>query len=212
MDSDGVFIAPANFERLAADTVELIAAYHKREPLARGVARETLRERLFAHTAPEIFRSVLLKLENDGAIVSERDIVRLRQHTLQLTGEDSQTRERLAEVYEKAALAPPALDDAMLSAGISGTQKTHGRKILQLLLEDGTLLRIQGDLFFHRSALEALKTKLRNYANQHEPDRSIDVAAFKDLAEVSRKYAIPLLEFLDRDRVTRREGDRRRIL
>ena len=70
----------------------------------------------------------------------------------------------------------------------------------------------KGDLFFHRSALEALKTKLRNYANQHEPDRSIDVAAFKDLAEVSRKYAIPLLEFLDRDRVTRREGDRRRIL
>ena len=212
IDSDGVFIAPPNFERLASDTVELIADHHKREPLARGVARETLRERLFAHTAPEVFRSVLLKLEKDGTIVSERDIVRLRQHSLQLTGADSELRERLAGAYEKAALAPPALDEAMLSAGITSTQKTHGRKILQLLLEDGTLLRVQGDLFFHRSALERLKIKLRSYGDAHEPDRSIDVAAFKDLAEVSRKYAIPLLEFLDRERVTRRDGDRRRIL
>ena len=212
IDCDGVFIAPANFERMASDTVELIADYHNKEPLARGVARETLRERLFAHTAPEVFRSVVVKLEKDGAIVSERDIVRLRQHSLQLTGEDSQLRERLAGVYEKAALAPPTLDEAMLSAGIASAQKTHGRKILQLLLQDGTLLRVQGDLFFHRAALEGLKIKLRNYGDQNEPDRSIDVAAFKDLAEVSRKYAIPLLEFLDRERITRRDGDRRRIL
>ena len=211
-DSEGVFIAPANFDRLGRATVDLITAYHKKEPLARGVARETLRERLFAHTAPEIFRSVLLRLEQEGFIVSERDIVRLRQHSLELTGADSELRERLAIVYEKAALAPPALDEAMLSAGIEQTQKTHGRKILQLLLEDGTLQRIQGDLLFHRSALERLKLKIRAFGDQHEPERSIDVAAFKDLAEVSRKYAIPLLEFLDRERVTRRDGDRRRIL
>ncbi|MGI9165713.1 MAG: selenocysteine-specific translation elongation factor [Pyrinomonadaceae bacterium] len=211
-DCDGVFVAPASFERLAGATVDLVTAHHKREPLARGVARETLRERLFAHTAPEVFRAVLLRLEEDGAIVSERDVVRLRGHSLELTGADAQLRERLAAVYEKAALAPPALDEAMLSAGIANTQKPHGRKILQLLLDNGTLLRVQGDLFFHRSALERLKLKLRDYADQHEPERSIDVAAFKDLAEVSRKYAIPLLEFLDRERVTRRDGARRRIL
>lgn len=211
-DCDGVFMAPASCERLGRATVDLITAHHKREPLARGVARETLRERLFAHTAPEVFRSVLLRLEQEGAIVSERDVVRLREHSLELTGADAQLRERLAGVYEKAALAPPALDEAMLSAGIANTQKAHGRKILQLLLDNGTLLRVQGDLFFHRSALERLKLKVRDYGDQHEPERSIDVAAFKDLAEVSRKYAIPLLEFLDRERVTRRDGDRRRIL
>jgi len=211
-DSDGVFMAPAVFERLGRSTVELITAHHKREPLARGLARETLRERLFAHTAPEVFRSVLLQLEQGGVIVSERDVVRLREHSLELTEADAQLRERLASVYEKAALAPPALDEAMLSAGIANTQKTHGRKILQLLLDNATLLRVQGDLLFHRSALERLKLKLRDYGDQHEPERSIDVATFKELAEVSRKYAIPLLEFLDRERVTRREGDRRRIL
>ena len=60
--------------------------------------------------------------------------------------------------------------------------------------------------------LESLKARLRQYGETHEPDRLIDVGAFKDLAGVSRKYAIPLLEYFDRERVTRRAGDKRLIL
>jgi len=67
-------------------------------------------------------------------------------------------------------------------------------------------------LFFHRKALDKLIARLREYGDQHEPGRTIEVATFKDLAGVSRKYAIPLLEFLDRERITKREGDRRAIL
>ena len=72
-------------------------------------------------------------------------------------------------------------------------------------------MRVAGEMFFHRSALDDLTQKLRVHAAQGS-DRSIDVPAFKELAGVSRKYAIPLLEYLDRQRVTRREGDRRVIL
>jgi selenocysteine-specific elongation factor len=67
-------------------------------------------------------------------------------------------------------------------------------------------------MFMHAYALDDLKTRLINYASQHEPDRLIDVATFKDLAGVSRKYAIPLLEYFDRAQVTRRAGDKRLIL
>ena len=66
-------------------------------------------------------------------------------------------------------------------------------------------------MFFHRSALDELTKKIRSYAERNS-ERTIDVAKFKDLAGVSRKYAIPLLEYLDRQRVTRREGDRRIVL
>jgi selenocysteine-specific elongation factor len=83
---------------------------------------------------------------------------------------------------------------------------------MQLLIDDRKLVRIQGEMFMHTQVLEDLKTRLRNYASQHEPDRLIDVAAFKDLAGVSRKYAIPLLEYFDREQVTRRAGDKRLIL
>jgi len=80
------------------------------------------------------------------------------------------------------------------------------------LLDVGAITPIQPDMVFHRQALDELIKKLRAYADKHEPERSIDVTSFKDLAGVSRKYAIPLLEFLDRERITRRHADRRIIL
>ena len=83
---------------------------------------------------------------------------------------------------------------------------------MQLLIDERKLVRIQGQMFMHARVIEDLKMKLLNYASQHEPERLIDVAAFKDLARVSRKYAIPLLEYFDREQVTRRAGDKRLIL
>jgi selenocysteine-specific elongation factor len=73
-------------------------------------------------------------------------------------------------------------------------------------------VRVKEDLLFHREALGRLTAALRDYADARAPDRLIDVAAFKELSGVSRKYAIPLLEYFDRERVTRRAGDRRLIL
>ncbi|MCA1613975.1 MAG: SelB C-terminal domain-containing protein, partial [Acidobacteria bacterium] len=106
----------------------------------------------------------------------------------------------------------PTLDEALARAAeAGGAPREHARKILQLLLDAGALRRVTPELFFHRDALDRLIDALRAHAAA-TPDRLIDVAAFKDLARVSRKYAIPLLEYLDRERVTRRAGDRRLIL
>jgi selenocysteine-specific elongation factor len=91
-------------------------------------------------------------------------------------------------------------------------QRAHGRKILQMLIDSGTLVRVQTDLFLHITAATRLHDLLKSYAAQHEPERLIDVPAFKELVGVSRKYAIPLLEYLDSERITRRAGDRRLIL
>ena len=100
----------------------------------------------------------------------------------------------------------------MTRAEVPPASRNQARKILQLLIDDKKLVRIQGEMFMHTQVLQDLKTKLSNYASQHEPERLIDVAAFKDLAGVSRKYAIPLLEYFDREHVTRRAGDKRLIL
>jgi selenocysteine-specific elongation factor len=81
-----------------------------------------------------------------------------------------------------------------------------------LLIEAGALVRVRDDLFFHREAIEHLTEALRAYAASHGPERLLDIAAFKDLSGVSRKYAIPLLEYFDRSRITRRAGDQRIIL
>jgi selenocysteine-specific elongation factor len=83
---------------------------------------------------------------------------------------------------------------------------------LQLLLDGQRLVRVHGEMFMHASVIAELQSKLKDFASRREPERLIDVAEFKELAGISRKYAIPLLEYFDRERVTRRAGDKRLIL
>ncbi len=210
--ADGIYVGREMFARLVAAVTDEVAAHHRREPLQRGLARETLRERVCAHTPPEVFRAVLAHAQAAGALVAERDVVRAATHSLALAPVDAALRDRLEAVYHAARLAAPTFDEALTLAAAGQTTREHGRKLLQLLLDAGTLQRVTNELFVHRAALDQLVTDLRAYAAQHEPDRLIDVAAFKELAGVSRKHAIPLLEYLDRERITRRAGDRRLIL
>jgi selenocysteine-specific elongation factor len=212
VDADGIVISTENFARFSRLALEEVKLHHQRDPLSRGLARETLRERRFAHTAPEVFRAVLARLEKDGELASEKDLVRSSAHEVELSPADAKLRETIAQAYEKAALEAPTFDQVILDAGVATVDRAHARKVLQLLIDNGTLVRVQGEMFFHSSPIEHLKRLLREYALEHEPERLIDVAKFKDLAGVSRKYAIPLLEYLDSQRVTIRAGDKRIIL
>ncbi|HYO91035.1 MAG TPA: SelB C-terminal domain-containing protein, partial [Pyrinomonadaceae bacterium] len=209
VEAEGIYLSRASFERLAAGTLEEVRSHHKREPLSRGLSRETLRERRFAHLPPEIFRAVLSHLERAGALRSEKELVFDSSHSLTLSEEDAALKGRLEEIYREAGLEAPALDDALARASRQKISREHARKILQLLLDAGALVRVSAELLFHHEALDLLIEKLRRYADEQEPERLIDVATFKDLAGVSRKYAIPLLEYLDRQRITQRAGDRR---
>ena len=213
VEAEGVYVGLKIFENLSQAACKEVEAHHRREPLQRGLARETLRERIFARVAPEVFRAVLAQAESQGLLVSERDIVRAGGHLLALSAADAELHAQLEKIYRDAALEAPTFDDALARAA-GGRQATrdHARQLLQLLIDSGALVRVTGDLLFHRDALARLVELLREYAAQHEPERLIDVAAFKDLANVSRKYAIPLLEYLDRAHITRRAGDRRLIL
>jgi selenocysteine-specific elongation factor len=140
----------------------------------------------------------------------EKEVVHLRDHSRELSPEDARLRDALVQVFREAGVAPPAINDAFAKAGMNSNQP-HARKILQLLIDSGDLVKVHGDMFFPRAALDELIEKLRSHAAK-TADRAIDVGAFKDLAGISRKYAIPLLEYFDRQRVTRREGERRIIL
>jgi len=211
-EAEGVAVGRELFERLVGGAVAEVKEFHRREPLARGMARELLRERLFARAAPEIFRAALARAEASGSLVAERELVRASGHTLELSPADAELRDRLERIYREAALEAPTLEEALAGAGGAGGRREHARKIFQLLVGAGTLVRVREDLFFHRAALDRLVASLRDYGARHEPERLIDVAAFKELSGVTRKYAIPLLEYFDRERVTRRAGDKRIIL
>jgi selenocysteine-specific elongation factor len=189
-------------ERLLACVKE----HHARHPLDEGIPREELRERAFGPAPPAVFEHVVAEMARDGRIVA-RERVALRGHSLALTDEEARVRDVMAQAIAAAALSPPDRTELAARAG-AGPDVVD--RIANLLVRQKVLVRV-GDLLFHESALRGLKSEIRSLKEQGSAD-TIDVATFKDRYQVSRKYAIPLLEFLDRERVTRRLGDVRKIL
>lgn len=212
IEAESTFIARTPFENLETKMLKEIEDHHKREPLSKGILRETLREKIFAHLPHEIFKSVLAILEKDNRIAAEKETIRIASHNLELSAEEEILHERLVKIYQNAKLEAPKLEDALIES-TSGTKHTRetARKIFQLLINSGEVVKVNEEFYFSTQAISDLVKKLKDFAAK-TPDRLIDVAAFKEMANVSRKYAIPLLEYFDRERITRRAGDKRLIL
>ncbi|HZS06817.1 MAG TPA: selenocysteine-specific translation elongation factor [Blastocatellia bacterium] len=205
-----LLIAGGPFAELAKRVRERLKEFHKKSPLEAGLGREELRERIFARLPAEIFKAVIAHLAALGEVVADKDLLRLSSHKVELSAEEKALKDHLAEVYAQAALQPVPLEDAIAQAGPKfGVDLPRAQRFAQMLINSGELVRV-ADLLFHRGALEGLRATLQNFKAEHGP--KMDVASFKDLTGVSRKYAIPLLEYLDRQRVTRRVGDAREIL
>ena len=205
-----LFISRVPFEDLARQVRAMLKAFHTRAPLESGMPREELREKLFATLSPEIFRAVITQLAERNEVIAEKDLLRLATHRVALSAEEQAAKDHLAEVYARAALQPISLEEAIAQAGAQfGIDAGRAQRFAQMLVTSGELVKI-ADLVFHRSAIETLRETLRHF--KAEKGATLDVGAFKDLTGISRKYAIPLLEYLDRQRVTRRVGDAREIL
>ena len=210
IDAGGVFICKEIFEHLTMAAIESIEKHHRGDKLSRGMQRETLREQSFGGTPQEVFRSILGKLEKDGKIVTDGDVVKLASHETKLSPGEESAREHLRKLYFETGLEMPKLEDALRDAStVARIDPKSVRKVFQLFVNGGELVSVTGEFYFPTKVLEELKSRLREQAGS-EP--MIDVAKFKDIAGVSRKYAIPLLEYFDRTHVTRRVGDKRQIL
>lgn len=212
VETDGFFLRRTAFENLTAKTVKTIQDYQKREPLARGMLRETLREKVFAKLPIEIFKKTLQILTERGEIVVEKDVVRTASYSQNLSAAEKQILDKLQKTFANARLEVPTLDNALLDS-IAGmkSSKVEARKVFQLLLDSGELVKVTEEFYFSRETIAELIQKLKDYAAEIS-DRLIDVPSFKEMAGISRKYAIPLLEYFDREKITRRAGDKRLIL
>jgi selenocysteine-specific elongation factor len=198
------------FDELAKRVRATLKEFHRQQPLSAGMGREELREKLFAHTHADVFRAVIAQLVERNEVAAEKDLLRLASHKVALSPEEQAAKDHLAKLYADAALQPLALDEAIAQAAPQyGIDAARAQRFAQMLINNGELVRVN-DLLFHRTALEGLRASLQQHKARH--GAKLDVGAFKDLTGVSRKYAIPLLEYLDRQRVTRRVGEAREIL
>ncbi len=199
-----LFVDGLAMVRLQQFIVNSVEAFHKNNSLVRGIAREALREQVKASS--EVFTASLDLLVREKNIEAAGDLVRLPGHGVVMKDEEAESKKKIEEAFASAGLKVPALHEVI---GGLKVDKTRAQKIVTLLLRDKLLVKISEELVFHRSALEELR---RLVAAQKAKSPKMDVAKFKELTGVSRKYAIPLLEYLDRERVTKRVGDAREIL
>jgi len=196
------FIHPDSFAGLRTLVVEALTAFHRANPLKPGMSREELRGR--AGGADErVFAFLLTSLAAEGTVKTDRDKVRLAAHEVRLSPEQRRIVDRLEEDFLRAEAAPPSAEEALGKAGLVGDEE---HELFQVLVQAGTLVRVKESLFFHARALDAIQTKLVALLRER---KEIGPGDIKDLLGISRKYAIPLLEFFDQRRVTARVGERR---
>jgi len=205
-DIGGTLVAASRLSAVEEAVVAAVTRYHAGHPLEDGMPREEARERLFARAPLPVFEHVLRVLTDRKRIVA-RDRIALAGHNVALTHDEARARDAMVETLRAAKLMPP--DPSMLATQI-GVPLDVVTRIATLLVRRSELVRA-GDLLFHESAMKQLKSEIQSL-KQSGVTNTIDVASFKDRYNITRKYAIPLLEYLDRERVTKRVGDARKIL
>ena len=197
---------PGSFAQLTEQALGYLDAFHNKNPLLTGISREQLNSGLGKTCHPLAFKAALGHLAGAKKILIQNDLVTLSGRTVVLKGVESAAKAQIEEAFLRAGWKVPALDEVLASVTVPPDQ---ARKLVSLLAKEKRLVKISENLLYHAESIARLKELLTDYKKQSV---QIDVGKFKDLTDISRKYAIPLLEFLDRERVTRRIGDHRVIL
>jgi len=196
------FLHRAASDRLRDETLGLLGSFHAENPLRGGISREELRSRA-GNAQERVFAQLLTALEAEGVVRSERDQVRLASHAIRLSPEQQRVVDGLEADFRQSGATPPSPEEALGRLGVKGTER---HELFQLLVADRRLLRVKESLYFHAAALQDIQDKLVGHLREK---KELGPADMKDLLGVTRKYAIPLMEYFDGQKVTVRQGERR---
>jgi selenocysteine-specific elongation factor len=194
-------VAEAWLDSRALAIEKRLADFHRANPLLPGAHREEIRGRELAGAPPFLLDAVLARTRK---VTGGGEILQLASHKVRFHEEEEGALTKIEQAFERAGLAVPATSEVLSACGV---EPARGRTLLQILLRRQTLIRVSDELVFHTSAITALKQMMSVRRGER-----FNVTEFKDWTAVSRKYAIPLLEYLDREKVTRREGDSRIVI
>lgn len=212
MKADGRLVAaegdtalhPHRIEAAEHQILTALLAHHEAQPMRSGMSREELRSRVSRYMDAKGFTRVLNRLEAAERIASEGGRVRLASNAARFTPEQDAVREKLIEGLLRDPFNAPSAEE--LKAGLPSKL---AQEVWEALVDNGEIVRISEGVFLHRQAVQRAIEKVRAYLTEH---RQITASQFRDLLGTTRKYAVPLMEYLDAQRVTRRFGDVRELV
>jgi len=199
------YLLTVTAQELERQSLHILADYHRKFPLKAGLSKEELRRQLPPAMEVRLFNYLLGGMAQKKQIVSDKDLVRLSTHKVTLAQDQEDVSRRLEELYRRGHFSPPTFKEATEASKIAADKV---KQLLQVLVNQGRLIKVKEDLYFHQAAIEALKAALIDFLKQN---REITVNQFKDLTQTSRKFSIPLLEYFDSTRTTVRVGETRRL-
>jgi selenocysteine-specific elongation factor len=202
-----IVLQQKTFAEICEKLIARVERFHRENPLLPGISREDLRAILGRRVRPETFQTALNELSSQKKIILQGELIKKPGSEILLTPEESHAKEQIAQAFQKTGLTVPSVREVLSQLAI---ESRRAEKLLQILLRENVLVRVSPELIFHAEALNGLRGLLQSY--KKTKGERIGVPSFKGLTGVTRKYAIPLLEYLDRQRLTRRAGDERVIL
>jgi selenocysteine-specific elongation factor len=180
---------------------EHLKQYHRQNPLLAGASKEELRSKFLPGAPPWLMDALLAR---SRTLVAGAETIHLSSHKVALKQDEEAATAKIENAFRSSGLATPSVNEVLAQAGVD---PARARTLLQLMLREKRLVRVSDELVFHASAMELLRSMLAQ-----RKGAQFAITEFKTWTGISRKYAIPLLEYLDRERITRREGDSRVIL
>ncbi len=193
------------WNRLVASVEKCLSTFHIESPLALGMEMESLRSQLSAGLTPKIFRVVTERLMDAKVMVREGSVLRLKSHSVTLSQEDTVVAAKLERCIEEGAWTPP--DMAGLQSKLDLTRRQLN-DFLGVLESRQAITKVTPDFYLSEQYLDRARNELTDYLSKND---EITAAVFRDRLSISRKTAIPLLEYFDRTGLTLRVGDARRL-
>jgi selenocysteine-specific elongation factor len=204
-EGETVYTTEYKWQRLKDDVLRALKDFHASRPLVTGMDMEELRGKLMFQLSSKLFRVIVDGLISEKSIAKEDNLLRLAQHRVQLGGQEKSLMERIKQILNAQPMSPPDLKEMEKQLAVNRAKLTE---VVRLMEREGSIVRVATELYFPSASVEKVKTVLRkSLAEKGE----ISAAAFRDLLGSSRKYTIALLEYFDREGVTLRIGDVRRL-
>ena len=183
------------------EILDTLEAYHRNNPLKAGLSKEELRSRTEGARNQKLFNYLIGHLVQEDLVAREQEVLHLAEHKVTLGQDQEKVREEIESIYREGGLQPPYFKELA-----DQFPERTARDVLQLMTQEGVLVKVKEDLYFHRKAVAGLRERLVAFLKEHG---EITTPQFKEMTGASRKYAIPLIEHFDLNQVTVRVGDNR---
>jgi len=200
-----VFVSGSFFDDFKQKILDRLAVFHKNNPLKEGMPTQELKSKFQYIDDSRFFNILFTKLSKEEHIVLDKNIIKLTSHKVALKVDQHEIKEKIKKIYQQSGLTPPFFRTICQDLDMD---RQTSKDVLHMLIDENAIIKTKDDLYFDAGEIKNLEEKLVNLLMANE---SITTPEFKGIANVSRKFLIPLIEYFDSIKVTIRVGDTRQL-